>query len=552
MTTELLTIILGFIEGFALIISPCILPILPIVLAGSLVGSKKRPLGIMVGFTVTFALFAFFTRQLVYYTGIDLNILRYICYAILLLLGLIMISSYLTEKFSSLTQGLSRIGSSFSATANRQGDFLSGLLLGGLIAIVWTPCAGPILAAVIVQIVIQKTTLVSFLTLFAFALGAAIPMFIIALYGRKILDTFSIFKNKAVLLRKILGVIIIASVGYMMYLEGGYPTSSVTPPETTIPVSTALQDGLWLPYKAPEISGIDAWINTPPLTINSLKGKVVLIDFWTYSCINCVRTLPYLKDWYNKYHDKGLVIIGVHTPEFDFEKNLDNVKSAVKRDGILYPVALDNQFVTWRNYNNHYWPAHYLINKQGEVVYQHNGEGSYDIMENNIRFLLGINELTPVNAAANEPYFYSITPETYLGYARADRNLSPYLIYDEVAQYTFPEELPPNAWALQGAWQVKEDKIVATTAHAAIKIHFNARKVFIVMGNSTAKPITVQVLLDGKPLTVNKGAAVHHSSILVDKHSIYEVVSKQQFSSGVVQIIASEPGVEIYTFTFEG
>lgn len=549
MQSDFITIILGFIEGFALIISPCILPILPIVLAGSLAGSKKRPLGIIIGFTLSFALVAFFSRKFVQYTGIDLNTIRHLSYLILLLLGLIMISSYLTEKFSRLTQNLANVGSSFSSVINPQGGFYSGLLVGGLIAIIWTPCAGPILAAVIVQTVIQKTTIISFFTLLAFALGAIIPMFIIALYGRKIIETFGFFKQKAVLFRKTLGVIIIASVGYMIYQDEGYAVPSAAP-ETTIRTATNLEDGLWIPYKAPEIEGISAWINSPPLKIGELRGKVVLIDFWTYSCINCVRTLPYLKDWYNKYHDKGLVIIGVHSPEFDFEKNLANVETAVKRDGILYPVALDNNFETWRNFNNHYWPAHYLINKKGEVVYQHFGEGSYDVTENNIRFLLGVDNLSQVKATTSEPYSYFETPETYLGYARADRSSSPSLTHDEIAQYHFPAELPKNAWALQGAWQVNEDKIISAAANAALKIHFNARKVFIVMGNSTQKPIKVQLLLNNKPLTADKGKEVNNSSILVDKDSIYEAVTEKQFTDGVLEIIATEPGVEIYTFTF--
>jgi cytochrome c biogenesis protein CcdA/thiol-disulfide isomerase/thioredoxin len=549
MKSELITIILGFIEGFALIISPCILPILPIILAGSLTGSKKRPLGIITGFTLIFAFFAFFSRQLVQYSGIDLNLIRYIAYGILLLIGLVMLSTYLTDKFNLLTQRLANLGS-ISSGSKVEGGFLSGLFFGGLVAIIWTPCAGPILAAVLVQIAIQKTTTTSFFTLLAFALGAAVPMLIITLYGKKIVNTFNFFKTHAVLLRKILGVIIIASVGYMINLERGFTTSSVEK-QTGIRTSTALEKGLWQPYPAPAIAGISAWINSPPLQLTELKGKVILIDFWTYSCINCIRTLPYLKDWYNKYHNKGLVIIGVHTPEFDFEKNLDNVQRAVKHEGILYPVALDNQFLTWRNFNNLYWPAHYLINKQGNVVYQHFGEGDYNVTENNIRFLLGINELSRPTTLTKEPYSYTQTPETYLGYARADPNFSPSLIQDQVAHYNFPSELPINAWGLQGAWQVRSDKIIAAEANAALKIHFNARKVFIVMGNSNPKqPISVKLLLNGEQLISGKGKDVHDSQILVDKHSIYEVVQLRQFASGILQATMSEPGVEVYTITF--
>jgi len=548
MKTDLLTIILGFFEGFALIISPCILPVLPIILAGSLAGSRKRPLGIIAGFTLFFALAAYFSRQLVYYLGIDLNTIRHIAYALLLILGLIMISSWLTERFNRITQVLARTGTSLLSGTNSQGGFFSGFVIGGLVALVWTPCAGPILAAVIVQTVMQKTNITSFFTLLAFGLGAVVPMFIIALYGIKIMNCFNFFKQRTLLLRKILGMIIIASVAYMMYFDGTLISPSTA--QTQIKTATVLENGLWHTYPAPKIAGIEAWINSSPLQISNLKGKVVLVDFWTYSCINCVRTLPYLKDWYQKYHHKGLVIIGVHTPEFDFEKILDNVKSAVARDRIRYPVALDNQFTTWNNYSNHYWPAHYLINKNGDVVYEHFGEGNYDVTENNIRFLLGIDNVAPLSAPNSESYFYTETPETYLGYARADSNLSPEPVKDKVANYQFPAQLVSNAWGLQGEWQINSDNIVAAQANAALKIHFNARKVYLVMGNNSAKPIKVKVLLNGEPLFENQGRDVTNSSILVDKYSIYAVIEQKQFASGFLQVIATEPGIKIYTITF--
>lgn len=538
MTANFINIFLGFIEGFGLIISPCILPVLPIFLAASLAGSKKRPLGMIVGFSLFFALLIFFSRQLVNYLGFNFEVIRSVSYVILVLLGLIMLSNYLTEKFSQMTQGLTWVGAAFSTKNKTQGGFGNGVLLGGLIAIIWTPCAGPILAAIIVQTVLQQTTALSFFILLAFALGAVIPLFIISLYGKKIMSTFTFFTTRAELFRKCLGAVIIISVVYMIYFA-----NTVVSPSTRqmgIKASTALIGGLWHSYPEPKIVGITAWINSPPLRLSDLKGKVVLIDFWTYSCINCLRSLPYVKDWYQHYHDKGLVVIGIHTPEFDFEKDLGNVSAAVQRDGILYPVALDNQFATWLNFNNHYWPAHYLINKQGEVVYEHFGEGDYDVTENNIRFLLGINELATLSTGIGEPVAYSQTPETYLGYERSDANLSPNVLKDKASKYHFPPSLPVNAWGLDGFWQVNADSIMAVEANAALKIHFKARKAFIVMGNSTTKPIQVKVRL-------NNG---EEKSLSVDKYSIYSVVSQQQFSSGYLEIIAMAPGIKVYTFTF--
>ncbi|KTD09027.1 cytochrome C biogenesis protein [Legionella gratiana] len=544
MEAHFINVLLGFIEGFGLIISPCILPILPIFLAGSLTGSKKRPVGIIVGFTLFFSLLIFFSHQLVQYFDIDFNWVRNAGYVLLLFLGLIMFSNYLTEQFGKMTQGFTRIGNIFSPVNDSEGGFWNGLLFGGIIAIIWTPCAGPILAAIIVQTALQKATLISFFTLIAFALGAAIPMFIISLYGKKLIRTFAFFKSRAVLFRKFLGGLIIISVVYMLYFEGLVVSTSVNP-QTGIKTSTSLIDGLWLPYPAPPIQGIDAWINSPPLHINDLHGKVVLVDFWTYSCINCLRTLPYVKEWYKRYHNQGLVIIGVHTPEFDFEKKLSNVEAAVKSYGILYPVALDNQYVTWNNYENHYWPAHYLINKKGDVVYKHFGEGNYDITENNIRFLLGVKNLTILNMSQDNSFSFTETPETYLGYARADADYSPKLIKDKTTRYHFSPELSANVWSLEGLWQVHAEYIRAEEANAALKIHFKARKVYAVMGNSTAKPINIKVILSD--LT---GRKIKESVLLIDKYSIYPLVVQKEFTSGYLHIIVNEPGVQFYTFTF--
>jgi thiol-disulfide isomerase/thioredoxin len=298
----------------------------------------------------------------------------------------------------------------------------------------------------------------------------------------------------------------------------------------------SLKDGLAQPYPAPAIVGIDQWFNSAPLNISDLKGKVVLVDFWTYSCINCVRTLSTITAWDEKYRDAGLVIIGIHTPEFEFEKNPDNVKASLAAHTIRYPVALDSHSSTWESFNNHYWPAHYLIDKQGNVVYTHFGEGDYDITENNIRALLGLKAEAAVSQS--EPQNKAETPETYLGYARA-QHFATKMPHDIDVIYVPPETLPYNAWSLFGKWNVGAENITAKGKGAAITLHFTAKKVFLVLGNTDA-PVHLSIKLNGKP---QKG-------ITVDHHSLYQVASQDTSKSGMLEITADNTGLEAYAFTF--
>jgi cytochrome c biogenesis protein CcdA/thiol-disulfide isomerase/thioredoxin len=551
MENILINMTLAFIEGLGLIVSPCILPILPIILSASIDGSKKRPIGIICGFVLIFALFTFFSRKLVQVSGIDLNLIRYCAFGLLILLGIIMISSYLTEKFARLTHSLANIGSQ-SSVNNTQGGFVSGILFGGLIAVIWTPCAGPILAAVIVQTVIQKTTLDSFFILLAFAFGTSIPMLIIALFGRAMMVKLGFVKQHMNAFRKLLGVIIIGSVVFMIYNDSSAASTFTASKNGNEIYQTTLINGV-TPYTAPTIVGITNWINSTPLSLNELKGKVVLIDFWTYSCINCLRTLPYLTQWYNKYHDKGLVIIGIHSPEFDFEKNLANVKSAVDKYNIHYPVALDNNFATWQSFKNNYWPAHYLIDKTGNVVYQHFGEGEYDATENNIRFLLGLNKITDDTATreSGRNFLQSQTPETYLGFSRSANYAGPESLgKNVVSEYHYPSVLQENDWALKGLWHVNSDKIVATSPHSSLKIHFRASNVYIVMGSTNGRTIPVKISLNGEAVINEKGRDVVDSSINVSQHRLYAVITLKNNDNGILEITTTEPGLEIYTFTF--
>ena len=541
---------LAFLEGLALIVSPCILPVLPLVLAASVEGGRSRPYGIIIGFVLAFSLFALVSRKIVLALGVDLDVIKNVSLVLLALFGLVLLSSKLSDKFSALTQGAANFGNQLASVG---GDgLLSGVMIGALIGLVWTPCAGPILAAVLVQVIRQQSDFAGNLTIVSFALGAGVPMLIIALIGRKIMNKLGFVARHAETVRRGFGALILLSV---TYIASGVDALSLLAPNSQVSQVTAaeqvLQKGLKPPYAAPEFAGIDAWLNSPPLTMQGLKGKVVLIDFWTYSCINCVRTLPYITDWDRKYRDLGLVIVGVHAPEFEFEKKLENVKAALAQHGIRYPVALDNQLATWTNFNNRYWPAHYLVDKDGKVVYTHFGEGEYAVTENNIRYLLGLKGSAVEAIDAEAPAILpGQTPETYLGYGRAENFAGNQPArHDAASVYRFPQTLAENAWALDGKWKIGAEKITAAEQGAALRLNFKARKVFLVLGNAAGKPIHVTVRLNGVAVGAEAGKDAG-GGVEVERHTLYELIDQATLKSGLLEIQTDAPGLEAYAFTF--
>src|SRR6185437_9839588 len=473
---HLIEIGLSFIEGVALIASPCILPVLPLVLSTSVDGGRRRPFGIIVGFILAFTIFALLSRELVTVLHLNLDYIKYGSLFLLAIFGIIMLSESLLSKFSSLTGRLASSGASLSSHA--QDGFLSGVLIGILIGLVWTPCAGPILAVALVQIIRQQNSLNALFLILAFAIGAGVPMLVISLTGRKLMTKLKFLYNHPGIVHKTLGILVLLAVGF---IASGFDTKNLFSPSvvnnsvTKVVLQNKIQKALDKPYPAPQFAASDMWLNTPdnkPLSIDALKGKVVLVDFWTYSCINCLRTLPYLNDWYQKYQAKGLVIVGVHAPEFEFEKNKANVINAIARHGIKYPVAMDNNLDTWTNYNNSYWPAHYLINKDGNVVYTSFGEGEYDVTENNIRVLLGLDR--SIASSADTPSFDpGQTPETYLGYQRSENfDGAQNIVTDTIQTYSLPGVLPANHWALSGRWLIQGQRIVSQEAHTRLQLNF--------------------------------------------------------------------------------
>ncbi len=542
---------LAFLEGLGLIASPCILPILPIMLAASLDGGKARPLGIITGFIGAFTVFAILSRQVLAWLNVDPEIVRDVALGLLIVFGLVMLSKKLSDKLLGVTQGLANFGQNVSSRWDRKPGYFSGVAIGALIGLIWTPCAGPILAAAVVQIVQAKSNAEAALTVAMFALGAGIPMLLIALLGRRIMSRLSFLKTHSYAVRRALGVIIIAAAA-LIYWGADVQLLAASGGTAETAGSGGLEKALDHPYPAPEIVGIQDWINSPPLKISDLRGKVVLVDFWTYSCINCVRTLPYITQWDAKYRDKGLVIIGVHSPEFEFEKKLDNVKAATEKYGIHYPVALDSALSTWSNFKNQYWPAHYLIDQKGSVVYTHFGEGDYGVTENNIRALLNLGA-DNAPAAEGRSSSFGQTPETYLGFSRVQSFASNEAVaYDQPTHYSYPSTLLLNQWALGGNWQIASEKITAQEAGAKLRFNFIAKKVFLVLGTQDGKPATVRVLLNGKPVDKEAGADVKGGVLTVNREALYELINQDNTKNGVLELQSDMPGLQAYAFTFGG
>lgn len=542
-------IVLSFLEGIALIASPCILPVLPLVLGASVAGGRKRPFGIITGFALAFTAFAFLSRKLVMLFDIDLEIIKYVSLIFLALFGLILLSEKLSQKFSALTQRFANVGGNLSAHA--KDGFLSGIAIGTLIGLVWTPCAGPILAAVLVQVIRQESDLSALFLIASFAFGAGVPMLIISLTGRKIMKKLSFFTIHAEAVRKVFGVIILLAAAF---IGSGIDPQSLMQGRGSVTQAVAqqsgLQDALANPYVAPELAGIEAWLNSNPLTIQSLKGKVVLIDFWTYSCINCVRTLPYVTKWDRIYRDKGLVVIGVHAPEFEFEKKKANVEDAIAKHQIEYPVALDNRFDSWTAFKNRYWPAHYLIDQEGRVVYTHFGEGNYRETENNIRYLLGLDQDTSRDLE-KDLFSSDQSPETYLGNARTTNFSSPQAIKLGIPElYTIPKFVPLNSWALSGEWTFYSEHITAEKEGASLQYNFKGKKLFLVLGTKNGKPIKANIKLNGEPISTVAGKNAPGGIVTVDKNTLYELIDQNEVKNGLLEITTESPGLEAYAFTF--
>jgi cytochrome c biogenesis protein CcdA/thiol-disulfide isomerase/thioredoxin len=550
----LILVPIAFAAGVITAFTPCILPVLPIVLAGGGTGTKRRPYAIAAGLITTFTAFLLAGAWLWGLLGISAKHQIRIGAALLLVLAVILI----IPKAGELAERPFRF-----LTRRRAGDLGGGFLLGASLGLVFVPCGGPVLAALTANVATSRVGGWIVVIAIAYAVGAALPMLAIARGSHGLAARF---RRRAQTVRVAGGVLIAASA--LVIYEGWAENLQTSVPayaswiQDRIEGSSTAQARLErlsgnrrsvfghttrlasrldkVPLKdygaAPDVHNISAWINSRPLSLRSLRGKVVLVDFWTYSCINCLRTLPYLKSWDARYRSKGLVILGVHTPEFAFEHDLGNVRGAVKRLGVRYPVALDNDFGTWNAYGNQYWPADYLVDQAGHVRDVHFGEGDYAQTDHDIRLLLaaGTKRLPKDLPEPDRTPTELRTPETYLGYSRIGNYAGSPLRTDREATYAFPRALDQDAFAYAGSWRVEGERIVAGP-DARLRLRYLARSVHLVLGGHG----TVAVEVDGQ----------HTGQVKVDADRLYTLASSKRTRQGLLELRLT-PGLSAYAFTF--
>ncbi|HSX08735.1 MAG TPA: cytochrome c biogenesis protein DipZ [Candidatus Saccharimonadales bacterium] len=572
----IILLLFAFLAGIVTILSPCILPILPIVLSGTVGGDKKRPYGIIVGFILSFTFFTLFLATIVRLTGIPTDALRIIAAIILLAFGL----SLLIPAFQSRMEILFSKLSVYGPKANPHAGFWGGFIIGLTIGIVWTPCVGPILASVIALAATSQVSTATFLITLTYSIGTAIPMFLIMYGGRNLLKKASFLTEHTTAIQKAFGILMIlfaiaiftnvdqkieaylAATPYGADLTQLESNSTVTQQLNSLKGnheqnSSINQSDLFnTNTQAPDFVGITKWLNTDkPLAMKDLKGKVVLVDFWTYTCINCIRTLPHVTSWYDKYHNQGFVVVGVHTPEFEFEHETVNVENAIKQYNIHYPVAQDNDYATWNNYNNQYWPAEYLIDANGIIRREDFGEGEYDQMELAIQTLLkqsGHKVTDKIDALPDTTPHDQISPETYLGSERMQYYYPSSTLSNGTGNYMLSDSPPQDTFSLGGQWTINTGNAMAGK-NATLTYNFTASNVYLVLNPASTKQASkVKVFLDGKLVdSSNEGTDVKDGVLDVQTDRLYNLINLHgKTENHTLKLEFNTPGTQGFAFTF--
>ena len=587
-------LVLAYLGGVLTIVSPCILPVLPFVFARSGQPFIKSGLPLLAGMALTFALAATLAAV---GGGWVVQVNQYGRWLALLFVALFGLTLLLPRLAERLTRPLVSAGSRLSEAAGQDNRPRPGasFLIGVATGLLWAPCAGPILGLILTGAALQGASIATTLLLLAYAAGAATSLAAALLLGSKVFALMKRSIGTGEWIRRGLGAAMLAGVaaialgldtgllarlstastgGIEQALVGKLSSKSPTGNGTMMAQIPAAGGAMKVADKAPgtlpvegqlpPLNGAVQWLNSPPLDAQALKGKVVLVDFWTYSCINCLRTLPYVKAWAEKYRDQGLVVIGVHAPEFAFERDVGNVTKAMKELGINYPVAIDNGYKIWRAFNNEYWPAHYFADAQGRIRYHHFGEGDYAESERVIQQLLreaGAKTVADglINADAQgvqqAPDMNQVlSPETYVGYQRAEHFVPETgLVPDKVATYNPPANLTLNDWSLGGQWAVGAEQATASAPASRIVYRFHARDLHLVLGpGADGKPVRFNVSIDGQAPGDAHGVDVAaDGSGRVTEQRLYQLVRQtDEVKDRTFTIEFLDPGVSAYAFTF--
>jgi cytochrome c biogenesis protein CcdA/thiol-disulfide isomerase/thioredoxin len=574
-----LLFVLAFLGGALTILSPCILPVLPFVFTRADQPFRKSGLPLLSGMAITFALLATLTVTGGTWLARTNQYGRILALIVFALVGFALLLPSFAEV---ITRPLVHLGNRLTSHTEAQprNQVLQALLLGVATGLLWAPCAGPILGLILAGAAVSGPSAHTSLLLLAYALGAATSLAVALFAGGRVFTAMKRSLGAEEWIRRGIGVTVLIGVAAIAFgLDRGILTrlslantsgleqslvDKIHPKRPilhiTETVTTTNDTGM-----IPSLSGATAWLNSAPLTQDELKGKIVLVDFWTYSCINCLRTLPYLEAWAKKYKDSGLIVIGVHTPEFPFEKDRANVEKAIRDLGITYPVAMDNNYAIWNAFNNEYWPAHYFIDVNGKIRFHRFGEGGYDESERWIQELLkerggqqqlpsGIVDVSGQGAEAAPEMDQVESPETYIGYSHAEHFASPGGLRPDIpANYEAPSGLQLNQWALTGRWIDHEQIAQALNPGAKIVYRFHARDLHLVLGPSAdGKPVHFRVTLDGKSLGENHGADTDVNGMgVVTEYRLYQLVrQKAGVTDHTFEIEFSEPGVQAFAFTF--
>ena len=596
--------LLAYLGGVLTIVSPCILPVLPFVFARAERPFIRSGLPMLIGMAATFAVVATLAAVGGGWAVEANQFGRFAAIALLALFGIALLFPALSDR---ITRPLVAFGARLSQSTEqnvgtRGSTVLSSLLLGVATGLLWAPCAGPVLGLILTGAALRGANIQTSLLLIAYAAGAATSLALALVIGGRVFAAMKRSLGVGEWIRRGLGAgVLIAVAAIALGLDTGFLTRaslastasleqrlldrfhSVADSQSQTSVimsggpammsgnpvmmmkakSAAQTEALPVEGPLPMLSGAVEWLNSPPLTAEELKGKVVLVDFWTYSCINCLRAIPYVRAWAEKYKDQGLVVIGVHAPEFAFEKNIGNVKKAVSDLKIDYPVAIDNDYAIWKAFNNDYWPAHYFIDAEGRIRHHHFGEGDYEESEKVIQQLLAEagktnmpTALVAVNAsgvAAAADMNNVGSPETYIGYDRAENFVSP---GDAVrdAPHVYSAGTPRlNEWGLSGDWTIGAEHAVLNEKGGGIVYRFHARDLHVVLGPaSEGGAIRYRVTIDGVAPGDSHGADVDADGQgVVTGQRLYQLVRQNgEIGDRTFEIRFLDPGVQAYAFTF--